>query len=62
MQSVELFSGAGGLALGVARAGFEHLAVVEWDRSACNTLRENQAREVESMPNWPVHNCERPRV
>jgi DNA (cytosine-5)-methyltransferase 1 len=58
MQSVELFSGAGGLALGIARAGFEHLAVVEWDRSACQTLRENQARNVESMPSWPVHNCD----
>lgn len=58
MRSVELFSGAGGLALGVARAGFEHLAVVEWDRAACNTLRQNQVRNVESMPNWPVHNCD----
>jgi DNA (cytosine-5)-methyltransferase 1 len=58
MRSVELFSGAGGLALGVARAGFEHLAVVEWDRSACKTLRENQMRKVESMPEWPVHNCD----
>jgi DNA (cytosine-5)-methyltransferase 1 len=58
MRSVELFSGAGGLALGVARAGFEHSAVVEWDHSACKTLRENQARKVESMPNWPVHECD----
>src|SRR5216684_4678805 len=58
MRSVELFSGAGGLALGVARAGFEHSAVVEWDRSACKTLRENQTRKVESMPNWPVHQCD----
>jgi len=58
MHSVELFSGAGGLALGVARAGFEHSAVVEWDRSACKTLRENQARKVESMQAWPVHECD----
>ncbi len=33
MRSVELFSGAGGLALGIARAGFDHLAVIERDRS-----------------------------
>ncbi|MGO9404234.1 MAG: DNA cytosine methyltransferase [Terriglobales bacterium] len=58
MQSVELFSGAGGLALGVARAGFKHLAVVEWDRSAYRTLKENQTRNVESMPDWPVHQCD----
>jgi DNA (cytosine-5)-methyltransferase 1 len=58
MQSVELFSGAGGLALGVARAGFKHLAVVEWDHPAYRTLRENQVRKVESMPDWPVHQCD----
>lgn len=58
MNSVELFSGAGGLALGVARAGFEHLAIVEWDRSACRTLRENQSRHVETMSSWPVHECD----
>jgi DNA (cytosine-5)-methyltransferase 1 len=58
MRSVELFSGAGGLALGIARAGFEHLAVVEWDRSACNTLRTNQVRRVEKMSSWPVWECD----
>src|SRR5271157_5710915 len=58
MKSVELFSGAGGLALGIARAGFGHLAVVEWDRAAYRTLRENQARRVESMPEWPVYQCD----
>ena len=58
MQSVELFSGVGGLALGIARAGFKHKALVEWDDSACNTLKANQDKGVESMPAWPVHHCD----
>jgi DNA (cytosine-5)-methyltransferase 1 len=53
MVSVELFSGAGGLALGLAKAGFEHLAVVEWDEHACATLNENKDR-VGEMRNWPI--------
>src|ERR1039458_5555913 len=55
MRSLELFSGAGGLALGIARAGFEHLAVVEWDRSACQTLEFNQQiRRIPEISHWPV--------
>lgn len=41
LTSVELFSGAGGLALGVARAGFEHRLLLEYNRDACKTLRLN---------------------
>jgi DNA (cytosine-5)-methyltransferase 1 len=44
MRSIELFAGAGGLAMGVSLAGFQSEAVVEWDRWACDTLRENQER------------------
>ncbi|QND59709.1 DNA cytosine methyltransferase [Mesorhizobium huakuii] len=47
MKSVELFAGAGGLGIGVARAGFDHAAVIEWDRWACDTLEENES--------WPIH-------
>ena len=46
MRSIELFAGAGGLGLGVAGAGFDHAAVVEWDRWACDTLKDNKP--------WPV--------
>ena len=46
MRSIELFAGAGGLGLGVAGAGFDHAAVVEWDRWACETLKDNKP--------WPV--------
>lgn len=49
MKSIELFAGAGGLALGVEAAGFQHLAVFEKDRNACQTLRRNS-----SAHNWEV--------
>ena len=54
MKSVELFAGAGGLALGASLAGFEPLAVVEWDRWACDTIRENQKRGYPVVKEWPV--------
>ncbi len=49
--AVELFTGLGGLALGLERAGFGHLALVEWDRQACETVRLNH-------PNWPLHEAD----
>jgi DNA (cytosine-5)-methyltransferase 1 len=55
MRAVELFAGAGGLAMGVSLAGFESLAVVEWDRWACDTVRENQRRGYPLVANWPLH-------
>lgn len=57
MKSLELFTGAGGLALGIASAGFEHVAVIERDANACASLRENQRRDVLDMASWPVHEC-----
>ncbi|MGN0236556.1 MAG: DNA (cytosine-5-)-methyltransferase [Lepagella sp.] len=45
--SAELFAGAGGLALGLEKAGFHHLLLNELDHSACNTLRRNR-------PDWNV--------
>ena len=55
MRSVELFVGAGGLALGATKAGFKHQAVVEWDRDACNTIRHNQKLSHDLVRNWPLH-------
>ena len=43
MKSIELFAGAGGLALATANAKFHHKAVLEWNSNACSTLRRNQA-------------------
>ena len=42
LNSVELFSGGGGLALAMHRAGFRHLLVNELERRACETLRMNR--------------------
>lgn len=41
MKSLELFSGAGGLAKGLELAGFEHSAFVEFNSDACASLRRN---------------------
>lgn len=48
LTSVEICAGAGGQALGLEMAGFEHLAAVEIDSHACKTLRANR-------PEWNVH-------
>ena len=44
MTSLEICTGAGGQALGLEQAGFEHLAVVEIEHAACETLRLNRPR------------------
>lgn len=45
MKSLEIFSGAGGLAKGLELAGFEHSAFVEYNKYACASLVENFDRE-----------------
>ena len=46
-QLLELFAGAGGLAIGMEQAGFESVLLNEIDAAACKTLRKNR-------PQWNV--------
>jgi DNA (cytosine-5)-methyltransferase 1 len=54
MKAVELFAGVGGLGMGISRAGFEPVAVVEWNRHCCATLRANQAEHRVPVVHWPL--------
>jgi len=54
MHSVELFGGAGGLALGAELAGFKSVAFAEWDRWACDTVRENALVGHPLVRDWSV--------
>lgn len=45
--TIELFAGAGGLALGLEKAGFETIGLIELDKDAANTLKKNR-------PHWNV--------
>jgi len=45
MRTLEVFSGAGGLAKGLELAGFEHSAFVEFNKYACASLSENFSAE-----------------
>ncbi len=45
LNSIELFSGAGGLALGMTQSGFHHQMLVELNPNAINTLRLNHNAE-----------------
>ncbi len=53
LRSIELFTGTGGLALGIARAGFVHDLLIDKDRHAVATLRDNR-RRVREMEGWNV--------
>lgn len=43
LTSLEICAGAGGQALGLEEAGFEHACLVEIDSACCNTLRHNRS-------------------
>ena len=47
VTSIELFAGAGGLALGLEQAGIKQLAHIEFDKACCETLKKNR-------PDWNI--------
>lgn len=47
LKSIEICAGAGGQAIGLEKAGFEHLLLVELEKEYCETLRRNR-------PKWNV--------
>ncbi len=46
-KSIELFAGAGGLAIGLEKSGLDNILLSEIDKNACATLRKNR-------PDWNV--------
>ncbi|MDR0647768.1 MAG: DNA cytosine methyltransferase, partial [Synergistaceae bacterium] len=54
VSSIELFSGSGGLALGLHQSGFDHQALLEWDRNSCDTIRANVLLGFPGIQNWKV--------
>jgi DNA (cytosine-5)-methyltransferase 1 len=55
MRSVELFTGCGGLAMGLSRAGFRSEHMVEWDRHSVVNVLHNRKREVKHVSDWPIY-------
>lgn len=55
LTSVELFTGAGGLALGIESAGFRHHTVIERDTYCCDTVRENKDRGFAAVQGWNLY-------
>lgn len=55
IRSIELFSGTGGLALGLQESGFSHEALFEWDLCSCDNLRANvSSGKCPGLTNWKI--------
>ena len=53
LKSLELFVGAGGLALGMTKAGIQQVGVVEWNADACRTIQKNIDAAHSLVDHWP---------
>ena len=53
-QSLELFCGTGGLALGLQEAGFNHCALIEWDKDSCDNIKANISSGYPLVQHWNV--------
>ncbi len=54
-NSVELFTGAGGLALGLESSGWHHIALVERNEDACKTILANKSCGNSFARNWELY-------
>lgn len=55
IKSIELFTGAGGLALGMTKAGCDHVAMIEYNRDSCDTIRQNMTTATFFNPSLKVY-------
>ena len=55
LKSIELFTGAGGLALGLESTGWHHEALIERDEHACSTIHLNESLGHPLAKNWRLY-------
>ncbi len=56
-DSIELFSGAGGLALGLAKGGFRHRLLVDYNVDAIGTLQKNHDEGQAHIKEWTIRHA-----
>jgi DNA (cytosine-5)-methyltransferase 1 len=54
IRSLEIFSGVGGLALGLHQAGFEPVALIDNDKDSCDNILANQFNGYKCIGNWNI--------
>jgi DNA (cytosine-5)-methyltransferase 1 len=58
MKCLELFTGAGGLAMGIGKSGFSHAGLVEFNHDACETMRYNKGLKGSLLKDWNIHEAD----